>query len=152
MCQLISYGFVELIQWECRLFEASEWTKWASRCSWGRREAPALPYNMGGKWTDSSRQPKSCNYKIKKNYHERASLWPWIGKVFLQKTHSHMAIPNFIQIKSFSISILCPVEKIKCRALKGGGAGCNSYIYLWRALFRVWQVLLRHQLFIKNTS
>lgn len=49
MCQLISYGFVELIQWERRLFEASEWTKGASRCRWGRREAPALPYNAGGK-------------------------------------------------------------------------------------------------------
>lgn len=33
MCQLISYGFIKLIQWERRLFEANEWTKWASRCS-----------------------------------------------------------------------------------------------------------------------
>lgn len=72
MCQLTSYGFVRLIQWGRRLFEANEWIKWASRCS---REGERLCLIT---WVVSERiavaNLKAAIAKLKKKYYGRAPL------------------------------------------------------------------------------
>ena len=54
------------------------------------------------------------------------------------KRHTHPQQHQILsKLKACLFLFYVPIEKIKCRALKGGGVACNSYIYLRRALFRV---------------